>query len=67
MSTFSHLKEDGKANMVDVSNKTTTQRVAVAQAIVLLPDNVELAIEQGDTRGAKAPISHTTFSVGISG
>jgi cyclic pyranopterin phosphate synthase len=50
---FSHLNDKGEANMVDVSGKTSTSRVAVAQARVVLGDDVlqkvrEHSIAKGD-------------------
>ena len=51
--TFTHLNDYGAAEMVDVSQKQDTERVAIAEAIVYLPDDVILAIsddtvEKGD-------------------
>lgn len=40
MTTFSHLNASGEANMVDVSNKASTERIAVAQAKVLLSAHI---------------------------
>ena len=42
--TFTHLNDHGAAEMVDVSQKQDTERVAIAEAIVYLPDDVILAI-----------------------
>jgi len=47
MAEFTHFNESGRARMVDVSAKPSTERVAVAQARVLLnPDTLAL-IRQG--------------------
>ena len=51
--TFTHLNDYGAAEMVDVSQKQDTKRVAIAEAMVYLPDDVVLAIsddtvEKGD-------------------
>ena len=51
--TFTHLNDYGAAEMVDVSQKQDTERVATAEACVYLPDDVVLAIsddtvEKGD-------------------
>lgn len=53
MSKFSHLNAAGEANMVDVSHKNDSARVARAQALVLLGEEVlaqvrEQAIAKGD-------------------
>jgi cyclic pyranopterin phosphate synthase len=42
MSDFTHFNESGRARMVDVTEKSSTDRVATAQAkIRLLPDTLE--------------------------
>ncbi len=51
--SFTHLNQSGEANMVDVSNKTDTTRLAIAQSRVLLNDDVltkirEQSIAKGD-------------------
>lgn len=52
MNEFSHLNRTGEANMVDVSGKADTSRLAVAQARVLLSDAVLNAIrEQSIAKG----------------
>lgn len=50
---FTHINEQGRARMVDVSDKGDTARIAVAQAIVgMQPQTLELiktgGIEKGD-------------------
>ena len=52
MSGFSHLRQDGKAAMVDVSDKETTRRTARASALVAMRrETVELLLEQGTPKG----------------
>ncbi len=53
MSDFSHLNDAGEANMVDVTAKRSTQRLAVAQAKIILSEAVmqqirEQSIAKGD-------------------
>jgi len=53
MNDFSHLNESGQANMVDVSAKQDTARLAIAQSRVVLNDAVlakvrEQSIAKGD-------------------
>ena len=49
---FTHINEQGRARMVDVSNKDDTERVAVAQAVVLmLPTTLELIKTGGMKKG----------------
>ncbi|MDX2467676.1 MAG: cyclic pyranopterin monophosphate synthase MoaC [Acidimicrobiia bacterium] len=45
---FTHLNEDGNAHMVDVGDKTVTERVAVAEAQVLMSDEVRRRLFEGD-------------------
>jgi len=40
MTTFSHLNASGEASMIDVSNKESTERVAIAEARVLLSSEI---------------------------
>ena len=50
MSKLSHIDTLGNANMVDVSEKVTTNRVAIAQAAISMkPETLKLVIE-GDTK-----------------
>ncbi|MCL4153005.1 UNVERIFIED_CONTAM: hypothetical protein GTU68_048356 [Idotea baltica] len=63
MNDFSHLNESGQANMVDVSGKTDTARMAVAQARVLLTPNVLEKVHQQDV--AKGDLIATARIAGI--
>ena len=52
MSQFTHLDESGHAQMVDVTEKTITQRKAVAESsVVMLPETLQLIIEGGHKKG----------------
>ena len=56
MSELTHIDEQGKARMVDVSGKAVTHRVATAQAVVTMqPETVEKikqnALAKGDALG----------------
>ncbi len=46
MPELTHFK-DGRAVMVDVSDKQATKREAVAEAIILLPQEAQAALETG--------------------
>ncbi|PKF60673.1 cyclic pyranopterin monophosphate synthase MoaC [Psychromonas sp. psych-6C06] len=47
-SKFTHINQDGKANMVDVTDKVVTQREAIAEAFIeMSPDTLAL-IMNGD-------------------
>ena len=50
MTHLTHLDHEGKANMVDVSDKAETERIAIAKGLVLMKPETLRLIEQG---GAK--------------
>jgi len=51
-SKLSHLDEHGRARMVDVSAKTDTKRIAVAQGkIVMSPETLKLILHGGLEKG----------------
>lgn len=64
---FSHLKEDGHLNMVDVGAKAATKRYARARALVEMPGNVLEALEAQDFQSKKGPIFQTAIIAGIMG
>ena len=45
---FTHLNEDGNARMVDVGAKAETARIAIAEALVLMPAAVTDQLFAGD-------------------
>lgn len=47
MAKLTHFDTDGKARMVDVGNKSTTQRTAVAQGKIFMQANTLELIRQG--------------------
>ncbi len=51
--------------MVDVSEKSVTQRVAHAQAIVLLPKEVLVALEENELITKKGPVIQTAIIAGV--
>jgi cyclic pyranopterin phosphate synthase len=51
-SSLTHLDADGKARMVDVTDKDVTQRIAIAEgAIVMAPDTLALIRDGGHKKG----------------
>lgn len=48
MGNFSHIDENGKAKMVDVTEKPDTERTAVASGKVLLTDEIFLKIKNNE-------------------
>ncbi len=52
MSGFTHFDEDGKAVMVDVTDKAVSERIAVAQgSVVMAPETLALIREDGVKKG----------------
>ncbi len=65
MSELTHIDEQGRANMVDVSDKAVTKRTARARSIVSLPDEVMAQITGGDIHSKKGPVFQTAIIAGI--
>jgi cyclic pyranopterin phosphate synthase len=52
MSQLTHLDDTGRANMVDVGDKPSTDRVAVARgSVLMLPETLALIEEGGHKKG----------------
>ncbi len=62
---LSHIDEAGKAAMVDVSEKHTTARTAVASGSVLFPVKVFEKLASQDFLGSKGSIIQTAVIAGI--
>ncbi|MEP7128379.1 MAG: cyclic pyranopterin monophosphate synthase MoaC [Chitinophagales bacterium] len=62
---FTHLDEAGKVKMVDVGEKKISHRVAVAQSIVVLPDEVLSKFTEGDILTKKGAVFQTAIIAGI--
>src|ERR1700739_2118365 len=63
--TFSHLDENGKATMVDVSEKQVSRRSATARSIVSLPAEVLEQLSNGDIQTKKGSVFQTAVIAGI--
>lgn len=50
MSNFTHFNEEGRAKMVDISDKTVTKRSATAQALLEVPENIYQGITEGTVK-----------------
>ena len=63
---FTHLDSDGRAQMVDTSQKPVTRRTAAARSVVVLPENVLAELTHGDElRSAKGSVFQTAILAGI--
>ena len=65
--TFTHLDADRHPTMVDVSDKTATQRTAVAEAKVHFPPGVAAALRDNGLRSPKGPVFDTAIVAGVMG
>lgn len=65
MSELTHIDEQGRANMVDVSGKQVTKRTARARSIVALPTEVLQQLTGDDIQTKKGPVFQTAILAGI--
>jgi len=64
---FSHIDSDNQPTMVDVRDKSVTDRQAHATARIKLPAVVRDAIQDDDIRTAKGPVFQTAIVAGTMG
>jgi len=62
---LSHIDKNGKATMVDVSEKQVTQRTATARSVVLLPAEVLEQLIDGDIQTKKGSVFQVAIIAGI--
>lgn len=65
MNNFSHLDEQGRIVMVDVSEKKISPRTATARSIVALPAEVMEKLIDGDIQTKKGSVFQTAIIAGI--
>lgn len=65
MSKLSHIDENNQPTMVDVSSKTASDREALAQTIVRLPEPVRSAIDGNEIQSKKGPVFATAIVAGV--
>jgi len=65
MKTISHVDDKGRPTMVDISEKSVTERTAVARSIVSLPPQMMADISSGELHTAKGPVVQTAILAGI--
>ncbi len=65
--SFSHLDPSNKPNMVDVSEKPETVRIATAEARVTINESVASQFNGTDLISKKGPIFHTAILAGVMG
>lgn len=64
VNTISHLDKSGNPQMVDVSEKKITSRIAMAQSVVQFPPDVFAQLEQHHFLSAKGSIIATAIIAG---
>jgi cyclic pyranopterin phosphate synthase len=64
---LSHVDSDNQPRMVDVGDKLATQRVARAQARVLLPSDVAAQLREAGHMTPKGPVLTTANLAGVMG
>jgi cyclic pyranopterin monophosphate synthase len=62
---FSHLDENARPTMVDVSDKTAVARTAVAESRVRFPASVAASLRQTGLRSPKGPVFDTAIIAGV--
>ena len=65
MNDFSHIDKNGKAVMVDVTEKKISKRTATARSIVLLPKEVLDKFINNDIQTKKGAVLQTAIIAGI--
>ena len=61
---LSHIDKNNHPNMVDISDKKITKRIAIASAVVKLPDSVQREFKDGDILTKKGPVIDTAIVAG---
>ncbi|MDP6449596.1 MAG: cyclic pyranopterin monophosphate synthase MoaC [Lentisphaeria bacterium] len=64
MTEFTHVDAHNQPTMVDVGDKTATERRAHARTIVQLPPEVLEKLVDGDIQSAKGPVFQTAIIAG---
>jgi len=61
---FTHLDKDQRPTMVDVSEKTATERIAIAEGFVYLGPDIMRAFAEANWSSKKGPILDTAIIAG---
>ena len=67
MQDFTHIDEENQPGMVDVSNKNTTKREAVAECVVELGEQLMKQLDSDDILSKKGPVFQTAIIAGTMG
>ena len=64
MSKLTHINDDNQPGMVDISPKDTTCRIATAQSVIDVGEEVMALLQDGDIQSKKGPVFHTAIIAG---
>ncbi|HNP19888.1 MAG TPA: cyclic pyranopterin monophosphate synthase MoaC [Fulvivirga sp.] len=64
---LTHIDEDGNPKMVDVSSKSDSKRVAIAESIVTVNDDIMALLKGDDIITKKGSVFHTSIIAGVLG
>ena len=67
MKEFTHIDERGNPSMVDVGHKKETERVARAEAILEVADEISSLLDGDEIHTKKGPVFQTAIIAGIQG
>jgi cyclic pyranopterin phosphate synthase len=62
---LSHISAKGQPQMVDVSSKAITKRVAKAQALVVVTKEIMALLRDGELHSKKGPVFQTAIIAGV--
>ena len=65
--SFSHVNEQNRPTMVDVSDKSVTRRTATAESRIVFPPAVADALRSTNFRAPKGPVFDTAIIAGVMG
>ena len=65
MSLLTHIDSVGNPSMVDVSEKVATKRVAKAQSIIVLGDDIMDLLQNEEIYSKKGPVFQTAIIAGV--
>lgn len=65
MGKLSHIDQQNRPTMVDVSHKVATDRTAHARSVVVFPPGIASRFADGDIQTAKGPVFATAIIAGV--
>jgi len=63
--SLTHIDKQNNPTMVDVSDKQTTKRTAMATSTVIFPDDIKHYFKDKDLVTKKGPVYHTAIIAGV--